>query len=110
VAESDLSKVQGLESQLVRLAGQLRQVGLRCEDEEFKHLFDRNFHDSVRASVLCVEKVSESGRTGASMNQIQMQNRLFDLQIIEAKYSLILEEFENKVDAKLDQYAKYKVW
>jgi len=57
-----------------------------------------------------VEKVSESGRTGASMNQIQMQNRLFDLQIIEAKYSLILEEFENKVDAKLDQYAKYKVW
>jgi len=43
------------------------------------------------------------------MNETQLQNRLFDLRIIEAKYSQILEEFEARVDSKLEQYIKHKV-
>lgn len=97
-----------MEELLSDLAKQLRLLQRRCENPEVTHLFDNNFMASLRSSIMVIERVKDDGKK-TNMTQIQLQNRIIDLNIIERKYSQVFEDIEDKVTAKLDQFAKQKV-
>lgn len=106
--ESDLNTIKELENRLGELVSQFKSIRQRCENDEHRHLFDPNFTETLRSSILCIEKINGEFLP-SKPTQIKVQNRLNDLSIIESKYSQILEDVEHKSDVKLDQYAKQKV-
>ena len=67
-----------------------------------------NFQESLRSSILCIERVV--GERRAHYNKIQHANRLNDLDIIYDKYTQVLEDIENKAEIKFEQYNRQKVW
>lgn len=106
--ESDLNTIKELENRLAELVSQFKSIRQRCETDEHRHLFDPNFTETLRSSIICIEKINGE-LLPSKPTQIRVQNRLNDLSIIESKYSQILEDVEHKSDIKLDQYAKQKV-
>jgi hypothetical protein len=106
--ESDLNSIKELEKRLNELLSHFKIIRQRCETDENRNLFDQNFNETLRSSILCIEKINGEFLP-SKLTQIKIQNRINDLSIIESKYSQILKDIEHKADVKLEQYAKQKV-
>ena len=56
--ESDLNSIKELEKRLNELLSQFKIIRQRCETDENRNLFDQNFNETLRSSILCIEKIN----------------------------------------------------